>query len=57
MTSMKAAVWTGTDQVEATDLPMPQVPDGWALVKVAYNGICGTDLASATASTPGRARR
>ena len=45
MTSMKAAVWTATDQVEVTDLPMPAVPEGWALVKVAYNGICGTDLA------------
>jgi len=45
MTSMKAAVWAATDQVEVTDLPMPVVPEGWALVKVAYNGICGTDLA------------
>jgi (R,R)-butanediol dehydrogenase / meso-butanediol dehydrogenase / diacetyl reductase len=45
MTSMKAAVWTATDRVEVTDLPMPEIPDGWALVKVAYNGICGTDLA------------
>jgi (R,R)-butanediol dehydrogenase/meso-butanediol dehydrogenase/diacetyl reductase len=45
MTSMKAAVWTATDRVEVTDVPMPEVPDGWALVKVAYNGICGTDLA------------
>jgi 2-desacetyl-2-hydroxyethyl bacteriochlorophyllide A dehydrogenase len=45
MTSMKAAVWTATDQVEVTDLPMPEIPEGWALVKVAYNGICGTDLA------------
>src|SRR5450631_3795345 len=45
MTTMKAAIWTATDQVEVTDLPMPEVPEGWALVKVAYNGICGTDLA------------
>src|SRR5665648_416676 len=45
MTSMKAAVWAATDQVDVTDLPMPVVPEGWALVKVAYNGICGTDLA------------
>ena len=45
MTTMKAAVWTATDQVEVTELPMPEVPPGWALVKVAYNGICGTDLA------------
>ena len=45
MTSMKAAIWTATDRVDVTDLPMPVVPEGWALVKVAYNGICGTDLA------------
>jgi len=45
MTSMKAAVWSATDQVDVADLPIPEVPAGWALVKVAYNGICGTDLA------------
>lgn len=42
---MKAAVWTATNQVDVSDLAMPEVPAGWALVKVAYNGICGTDLA------------
>jgi 2-desacetyl-2-hydroxyethyl bacteriochlorophyllide A dehydrogenase len=42
---MRAAVWTATDQVEVSDVPLPVVPAGWALVKVAYNGICGTDLA------------
>jgi len=42
---MKAAIWAATDQMDVTDLPMPVVPEGWALVKVAYNGICGTDLA------------
>jgi len=45
MNSMKAAVWTAADQVKVTDVPLPEVPKGWALVKVAYNGICGTDLA------------
>jgi len=45
MSSMKAAVWTATDEVEVTEVPTPEVPAGWALVKVAYNGICGTDLA------------
>ena len=45
MNSMKAAVWTATDRVEVTDVPMPKVPEGWALVTIAYNGICGTDLA------------
>ena len=45
MSTMKAAVWTGPDEVQVTDLPVPEVPAGWALVRVAYNGICGTDLA------------
>lgn len=44
MSTMQAAVWTATDRVEVREVPRPQVPDGWALVKVAYNGICGTDL-------------
>jgi (R,R)-butanediol dehydrogenase / meso-butanediol dehydrogenase / diacetyl reductase len=42
---MTAAVWLATDQVQVTDVMIPDVPQGWALVKVAYNGICGTDLA------------
>ncbi|HEY3545007.1 MAG TPA: alcohol dehydrogenase catalytic domain-containing protein, partial [Propionicimonas sp.] len=41
---MRAAVWTAPDEVGTRDVPMPEVPPGWALVKVAYNGICGTDL-------------
>jgi 2-desacetyl-2-hydroxyethyl bacteriochlorophyllide A dehydrogenase len=44
-TEMTAAVWTGPDAVETRQVPMPEVPEGWALVKMAYNGICGTDLA------------
>jgi (R,R)-butanediol dehydrogenase/meso-butanediol dehydrogenase/diacetyl reductase len=43
-TTMVAAVWTSPDHVEIAEVAMPQVPDGWALIKVAYNGICGTDL-------------
>lgn len=44
MTSMSAAVWAGADDVSVQSLPMPDVPQGWALVRVAFNGICGTDL-------------
>jgi len=43
--SLTAAVWMATDEVRVTDVPVPELPEGWALVKVAYNGICGTDLA------------
>ena len=41
---MSAAVWTATDTVETRRVPLPEVPEGWALVRMAYNGICGTDL-------------
>lgn len=42
--TMTAAVWTATDILSIEEVPRPEVPEGWALVKVAYNGICGTDL-------------
>src|SRR5450759_4048603 len=45
MNTMVAARWTAADEVRVADVPVPEVPEGWALVKVAYNGICGTDLA------------
>lgn len=44
MNTMQAARWTGTDEVEVVEVPRPAVPQGWAVVKIAYNGICGTDL-------------
>lgn len=40
---MKAIVWTKPGTVEYCDVPMPQVPDGWALIRVSHAGICGTD--------------
>ncbi|HEV6953633.1 MAG TPA: alcohol dehydrogenase catalytic domain-containing protein [Promicromonospora sp.] len=43
-TTMPAAVWTATDTIELHDLDVPRPPEGWALVEVAYTGICGTDL-------------
>jgi threonine dehydrogenase-like Zn-dependent dehydrogenase len=43
--SMRAAVWTAPGIMEVHEVPLPVVPEGWALVKVAANGICGTDLA------------
>ncbi|MFH5821015.1 zinc-binding dehydrogenase [Georgenia sp. AZ-5] len=45
MSTMTAAVWAATGTVEPQEVPLPERPEGWALVKVAYNGICGTDLA------------
>jgi (R,R)-butanediol dehydrogenase/meso-butanediol dehydrogenase/diacetyl reductase len=45
LTTMTAAVWQGIDQMTVREVPLPEVPPGWALVEVLYNGICGTDLA------------
>lgn len=45
MTTMRAAVWLAPDQIEVRQVERPELPDGWALVKLAYNGICGSDLA------------
>lgn len=40
---MKAAIWTGPDKVEITELPMPHPQPGWALIKVRAAGVCVTD--------------
>lgn len=45
MTDMTAAVWTDTETLAIHTVPLPEIPDGFALVKVAHVGICGTDLA------------
>ena len=42
--TMSAAQWVAADEVRVGVVPVPVVPVGWALVRVAYNGICGTDL-------------
>lgn len=41
---MKAIVYEGANKLAVKDVPMPAVPEGWALVKVSHAGICGTDL-------------
>ena len=43
---MKAAVMTaiGKTELEIRDVPMPSVPEGWALVKTKAAGVCGTEL-------------
>jgi threonine dehydrogenase-like Zn-dependent dehydrogenase len=41
---MQAVVWAGESKVEVRDLPVPEPPPQWALVDVAYAGLCGTDL-------------
>lgn len=42
--TMKAVLWNGSATLEAVDVPMPEVPQGWALIKTEYTGLCGTDF-------------
>lgn len=41
---MKAYTLTAVGQLEYTDVPMPDLPDGWALLQVEAAGICGSDI-------------
>lgn len=41
---MKALVWTGTQQVEVREVPVPEPPQGWSRIKVKYCGVCGSDI-------------
>ena len=41
--TMRAAVHSGPLQFEVKEFPIPEVPDGWALVRVARCGICGSE--------------
>lgn len=41
---MKAARYYGTRDVRVEDLPDPEPGPGQVLIKVAHNGICGTDI-------------
>lgn len=44
MNTMKAAVYEGPGKVKMRKVSVPEIKDGWALIKVKYCGICGTDL-------------
>ena len=41
---MKAAVYLGPGHLEIRDVPIPPVGENEVLIKVAYCGICGTDV-------------
>ncbi len=40
---MRCLYWDG-DRVRLSDRPLPEVPDGYALVRVSLAGVCATDL-------------
>lgn len=41
---MRAAIYQGRENVEIGDWPEPQCPPGHVKLRVAHNGICGSDL-------------
>lgn len=41
---MKSIVFMRTKQIEMLERPMPEVPNGWALIRVSHAGICGSDV-------------
>ena len=49
---MKAIVIPNPNEIEIREVPMPEVREGEALLKVKYVGICGADLASYTGNQP-----
>lgn len=49
---MKAIVISNPNEIEIREVPMPEVKEGEALLKVKYVGICGADLASYTGNQP-----
>ena len=49
---MKAIVIPEPDKIEIREVPMPEIKEGEALLKVKYVGICGADLASYTGNQP-----
>ena len=51
---MKAIVIPNPNEIEIREIPMPEVKEGEALLKVKYVGICGADVASFTGDQPFR---
>ncbi len=49
---MKAIVIPAPNEIEIRQIPMPQVKEDEALLKVKYVGICGADVASFTGNQP-----
>ena len=49
---MKAIVIPNPNEIEIREVPMPEVKEGEALLKVRYVGICGADVASFTGNQP-----
>ncbi|MEV8084969.1 zinc-dependent alcohol dehydrogenase [Pseudarthrobacter oxydans] len=44
METMRAAILTAPNVIENQQVAVPNVPEGWALVRVEFTGLCGTDF-------------
>ena len=41
---MKAAIWKSINNIEIEEIDIPEIENGEVLIKVAYAGICGSDI-------------
>lgn len=53
MTKMLAAVYEGPNTVGVKEVEVPRPAPGEALIRVAYAGICGSDMLIYRGGTPG----
>lgn len=49
---MKAVRYWGKDQIRCEDIPKPLISEGEVLIKVAYTGICGSDISIYSGTHP-----
>lgn len=49
---MKAIQFLSANKIGVNEVTMPEVPEGWGLIKVSHAGICGTDLNIYTGTHP-----
>ena len=50
--NMKTVLINQPGEIKVTEIPMPEVKEGEALLKIRYCGICGADVASYTGNQP-----
>jgi threonine dehydrogenase-like Zn-dependent dehydrogenase len=44
--AVKALIWTARNEMKIEDVPKPEPPAGWVLVKVSMSGVCGSEVAA-----------
>jgi (R,R)-butanediol dehydrogenase / meso-butanediol dehydrogenase / diacetyl reductase len=44
MRTVKAVVYEGAEKISVKEMEITDVREGWALIKISFCGICGTDL-------------